>query len=85
MRSHKYSSNRCLVDPGSGSFPTLHDCKMAKQNQLHMHWDFSQEREIRNKATNRCLEIAQGEIFYQLIIQQCSGQSWTIQHLITTF
>ncbi|XP_036001079.1 probable polypeptide N-acetylgalactosaminyltransferase 8 [Fundulus heteroclitus] len=86
LRSHKYSSNRCLVDPGSGSIPTLHECNVAKLNQLHMHWDFTQGREIRNMATKRCLEIAQGEnYYYQLIIQPCSSQSWTIQHLITTF
>uniref|UniRef100_A0A3B5A7D1 Polypeptide N-acetylgalactosaminyltransferase n=1 Tax=Stegastes partitus TaxID=144197 RepID=A0A3B5A7D1_9TELE len=41
---------------------------------------------IRNKETNRCLEIAQGEdSYYQLIIQQCSGQSWTIEHVVTSF
>uniref|UniRef100_A0A3Q2CEH3 Polypeptide N-acetylgalactosaminyltransferase n=1 Tax=Cyprinodon variegatus TaxID=28743 RepID=A0A3Q2CEH3_CYPVA len=86
IKSHKYSSNRCLVDPGSGSIPTLHECKVAKVNQLHMNWDFRQGKEIRNKATDRCLEIAQGDNFYyQLILQKCSGQRWTIQHLITTF
>ncbi|XP_037539095.1 probable polypeptide N-acetylgalactosaminyltransferase 8 [Nematolebias whitei] len=86
LKSHKYNNNRCLVDPGSGSLPTLHDCPMAKLNHLHMHWDFTQGQAIRNKETNRCLEIAQGESFdYQLIIQQCSQQSWTIQHLVTNF
>ncbi|XP_074533234.1 putative polypeptide N-acetylgalactosaminyltransferase 8 [Halichoeres trimaculatus] len=86
LRSHKYNNNRCLVDPGSGSTPTLQDCKVAKENQLHMHWDFRQGRAIRNKATNRCLEVAQGEhLYYQLILQQCSGQSWTIDHLIKSF
>ncbi|KAM6937346.1 putative polypeptide N-acetylgalactosaminyltransferase 8 [Xenentodon cancila] len=86
IQSHKYTSNRCLVDPGSGSVPTLHECQLAKLNQLHMHWDFKQGHAIRNKATNRCLEIAQGEnSHYQLIIQQCSAQSWRIEHLITNF
>ncbi|XP_061577317.1 probable polypeptide N-acetylgalactosaminyltransferase 8 [Cololabis saira] len=86
IKSHKYNSNRCLVDPGFGSIPTLHSCQVAKLNQLHMHWDFKQGDAIRNKATNRCLEIAQGEnSYYQLIIQQCSGQSWRIEHLITNF
>lgn len=38
---------------------------------------------IRNKATNRCLEISQGENYhYMLIIQECTGQSWRIQHHI---
>nr|XP_015820921.2 probable polypeptide N-acetylgalactosaminyltransferase 8 [Nothobranchius furzeri] len=86
IKSHNYNNNRCLVDPGSGSVPNLQDCKMAQLNHLHMHWDFRQGQAIRNKATNRCLEIAQGETAdYQLIIQQCSGQSWTIQHLVKNF
>uniref|UniRef100_A0A8C4H251 NADH dehydrogenase [ubiquinone] 1 alpha subcomplex subunit 9, mitochondrial n=1 Tax=Dicentrarchus labrax TaxID=13489 RepID=A0A8C4H251_DICLA len=86
IKSHRYNSNRCLVDPGSGTTPTLQECRLAKQNKLHMHWDFKQGQAIRNKATNRCLEVAQGEnSYYELIIQQCSGQSWTIEHLITSF
>ncbi|KAM9377521.1 putative polypeptide N-acetylgalactosaminyltransferase 8 [Pholidichthys leucotaenia] len=85
LRSHKYNTNRCLVDPGSGTTPTLHECFLAKTSQLHMHWDFKQGQEIRNKATNRCLEIAQGENFYELIIQQCTGQTWRIEHLVTSF
>uniref|UniRef100_A0A8C3AQ18 Polypeptide N-acetylgalactosaminyltransferase n=1 Tax=Cyclopterus lumpus TaxID=8103 RepID=A0A8C3AQ18_CYCLU len=78
IKSHKYNSNRCLVDPGSGSSPTLQECPLAKLKQLHMHWDFKQGQSIRNKATKRCLEIAQGES-YKVIIQQCTGQSWTIE------
>lgn len=86
LKSHKYNHNRCLVDPGSGSTPTLQDCQVAKQNNLHMHWDFKQGGFIRNKATNRCLEVAQGQnLYYALIIQQCTGQSWTIQHIVTSF
>uniref|UniRef100_A0A3B4ZMK8 Polypeptide N-acetylgalactosaminyltransferase n=1 Tax=Stegastes partitus TaxID=144197 RepID=A0A3B4ZMK8_9TELE len=86
IKSHKYNTNRCLVDPGAGSTPTLHECQMAKTNSLNMHWDFKQGQAIRNKETNRCLEIAQGEdSYYQLIIQQCSGQSWTIEHVVTSF
>lgn len=86
IKSHKYNNNRCLVDPGTGSTPTLHHCEVAKQNQLNMHWDFKQGHAIRNKETNRCLEIAQGESsYYELIIQQCTGQRWTIEHLVTSF
>ncbi|XP_026167003.1 probable polypeptide N-acetylgalactosaminyltransferase 8 [Mastacembelus armatus] len=43
IKSHKYNNNRCLVDPGSGSAPTLHECHLAKLKQLHMHWDFKQQ------------------------------------------
>ncbi|KAM3870086.1 putative polypeptide N-acetylgalactosaminyltransferase 8 [Diretmus argenteus] len=86
MRSHTYNSNRCLVDPGTGNAPTLQQCPLAKQSNLHMHWDFQQGQAIRNRATNRCLEIAQGEnLYYELVIQRCTGQRWTIQHLITNF
>ncbi|XP_070686358.1 probable polypeptide N-acetylgalactosaminyltransferase 8 [Pempheris klunzingeri] len=86
LKSHKHNGNRCLVDPGSGSIPTLQECQLAELNQLNMHWDFKQGQAIRNKATNRCLEITQGENFYyELIIQRCSGQSWRIEHLITRF
>uniref|UniRef100_A0A668A630 Polypeptide N-acetylgalactosaminyltransferase n=1 Tax=Myripristis murdjan TaxID=586833 RepID=A0A668A630_9TELE len=86
IKSHKYNRNRCLVDPGTGSTPTLQQCELAKQSELHMHWDFHQGQEIRNRATKRCLEIAQGQnLYYELIIQQCTGQHWTIQHLIKTF
>ncbi|XP_054865307.1 probable polypeptide N-acetylgalactosaminyltransferase 8 isoform X1 [Amphiprion ocellaris] len=86
IKSHKYNKNRCLVDPGTGSIPTLHQCELAKKNQLNLHWDFRQGRAIRNKKTNRCLEIAPGESGeYELIIQKCSGQRWTIEHLVTSF
>uniref|UniRef100_A0A3B4GWS3 polypeptide N-acetylgalactosaminyltransferase n=1 Tax=Pundamilia nyererei TaxID=303518 RepID=A0A3B4GWS3_9CICH len=86
ITSHNYNSDRCLVDPGSGSSPTLQECPLAKTNELHMHWDFKQDLAIINKATNRCLEIAQGaNLYYELIIQQCSGQSWRIEHLVTSF
>lgn len=38
---------------------------------------------IRNTATNRCLEISQGQNYqYMLIIQECTGQRWRMQHLI---
>uniref|UniRef100_A0A673MT15 Polypeptide N-acetylgalactosaminyltransferase n=1 Tax=Sinocyclocheilus rhinocerous TaxID=307959 RepID=A0A673MT15_9TELE len=36
--------------------------------------------------TNRCLEIGQGEdSYYHLILQTCTGQKWTIQHVIKDF
>lgn len=84
LKSHNYNNNRCLVDSAVGSTPSLQDCVVAKSNQLHMHWDFKQGGAIINRRTKRCLEVAQGEnLFYQLIIQQCSGQSWNIEHVIS--
>ncbi|XP_062855730.1 probable polypeptide N-acetylgalactosaminyltransferase 8 [Trichomycterus rosablanca] len=86
IKSHRYNSNRCLVDPGQGATPALHDCKMAKAKGFHMHWDFKQGHAIRNKDTGRCLEIAQGvEMWYELVIQTCSGQQWRIQHVAEEF
>uniref|UniRef100_A0A3B4DMU5 Polypeptide N-acetylgalactosaminyltransferase n=1 Tax=Pygocentrus nattereri TaxID=42514 RepID=A0A3B4DMU5_PYGNA len=83
IKSHKYNNNRCLVDPGEGHVPGLHDCKLAKEKGFHMHWNFKQGQAVRNRSTKRCLEIAQGrDSYYQLVIQTCSGQRWRIQHLI---
>ncbi|KAF4095036.1 hypothetical protein G5714_024114 [Onychostoma macrolepis] len=86
IKSHTYNSNRCLMDPGSGNTPALHDCKNAKEKGLSIYWDFSQGNAIRNRNTNRCLEIGQGEdSYYYLILQTCTGQKWTIQHVIKDF
>uniref|UniRef100_A0A3Q0QXS1 Polypeptide N-acetylgalactosaminyltransferase n=1 Tax=Amphilophus citrinellus TaxID=61819 RepID=A0A3Q0QXS1_AMPCI len=83
IKSHKYNNNRCLVDPFSGIYPGLYDCKMAEQKNFHMQWDFKQGGPIQNRKTKRCLEVAKDEVgFYKLVIQQCSGQSWNIQNLI---
>uniref|UniRef100_A0A672QA85 Polypeptide N-acetylgalactosaminyltransferase n=1 Tax=Sinocyclocheilus grahami TaxID=75366 RepID=A0A672QA85_SINGR len=86
IKSHTYNSNRCLMDPGSGNTPALHDCKNAKEKGLSIYWDFSQGNAVRNRNTNRCLEIGQGEdSYYHLILQTCTGQKWTIQHVIKDF
>ncbi|KAK2859062.1 hypothetical protein Q5P01_003682 [Channa striata] len=83
IKSHKYNSNRCLVDPSNGNTPGLYECKIALQKKFHMLWDFEQNGPIKNKETQRCLEIALGEDgYYKLIIQHCTGQKWKIQHLI---
>ncbi|KAI4884380.1 hypothetical protein NFI96_011225 [Prochilodus magdalenae] len=86
IKSHKYNNNRCLVDPGEGHVPGLHDCKLAKEKGFHMYWDFKQGQAVRNRDTDRCLEIARGrDSYFQLIIQTCSGQHWRIQHIIKAF
>ncbi|KAF7707671.1 probable polypeptide N-acetylgalactosaminyltransferase 8 [Silurus meridionalis] len=86
ITSHKYNNNRCLVDPGEGNTPSLHNCKISKEKGFHMYWDFKQGHAIKNKNTNRCLEIAQGEdSWYHLVIQACSGQKWRIQYVIKEF
>lgn len=85
ISSHKYNNNnRCLVDSGSSTTPALQDCSVARLSKLHMHWDFKQGEAIMNRGTKRCLEFAQGQdIFYQLVVQQCSGQSWSIENVIS--
>ncbi|KAG5845873.1 hypothetical protein ANANG_G00143800 [Anguilla anguilla] len=86
IKSHTYNRNRCLVDTGTESTPSLYDCKVAKEKGFHMYWDFKQGQDIRNRETNKCLEIAVGkDTYYHLVIQECSGQHWTIQHAIKEF
>ncbi|XP_066574024.1 probable polypeptide N-acetylgalactosaminyltransferase 8 isoform X2 [Amia ocellicauda] len=83
LKSHKYD-NRCLVDPGTGSNPTLIECKLAKEKKFHMHWDFKQGKSIRNRETKRCLEIVK-HTYYNLIVQECTSQIWTFQYTIKDF
>ncbi|KAK9525785.1 hypothetical protein VZT92_016465 [Zoarces viviparus] len=83
IKSHKYNSNRCLVDPGTGVYPGLYECKTAKQKKVHMLWDFKQDGPIQNRETKRCLELALADHgYYTLVVQQCTGQTWKIQHVI---
>ncbi|XP_036977466.1 probable polypeptide N-acetylgalactosaminyltransferase 8 [Acanthopagrus latus] len=82
IKSHKYNSNRCLVDPGTGDKPGLYECKEAVK-KFHKLWDFKQNGPIQNRETKRCLEIATGQSDEDiLILRQCSGQKWKIQNLI---
>nr|XP_043892097.1 probable polypeptide N-acetylgalactosaminyltransferase 8 isoform X3 [Solea senegalensis] len=82
IKAHKYNDNRCLTDPGKNETnPGLYNCKEAVQKGMGIYWDFSQGKELRNRRTERCLEIKGGK----LLIQECSGQRWTIQHIIKAF
>lgn len=86
IKSHKYSNNRCLVDPGEGSTPGLYECNLAHQKGLHLLWDFKQGMQIQNRETKRCLEISLGtDNYYHLIIQACTGQKWIIKNIIKDF
>ncbi|KAM6896125.1 putative polypeptide N-acetylgalactosaminyltransferase 8 [Lycodopsis pacificus] len=83
IKSHKYNSNRCLVDPGTGVYPGLYECKTAKQKKVHKLWDFKQDGPIQNRETKRCLELVIADHgYYTLVVQQCTGQTWKIQHVI---
>ncbi|MBN3318991.1 GALT8 acetylgalactosaminyltransferase, partial [Atractosteus spatula] len=79
IKSHKYNNNRCLVDPRTGSTPGLYDCNVARQKGYSIYWDFKQGKALANKETHRCLEVEKGT----LVIQNCTGQGWKIQHIIT--
>ncbi|KAG7523557.1 putative polypeptide N-acetylgalactosaminyltransferase 8 [Solea senegalensis] len=82
IKAHKYNDNRCLTDPGKNETnPGLYNCKEAVQKGMGIYWDFSQGKELRSRRTERCLEIKGGK----LLIQECSSQRWTIQHIIKAF
>ncbi|XP_068588059.1 probable polypeptide N-acetylgalactosaminyltransferase 8 [Cebidichthys violaceus] len=82
IKSHRYNDNRCLTDVGEkDSEPGLYNCKEAVQKGMRIYWDFTQGKEMRNRETKRCLEIKNGK----LLIQECSGQRWEIQHIIKPF
>ncbi|KAG8005565.1 putative polypeptide N-acetylgalactosaminyltransferase 8 [Nibea albiflora] len=83
IKSHKYNSNRCLVDPGTGVLPGLYECETAQKKKFHMLWDFEQNGPIQNRETKRCLEIKMGDDgYYKLVVQNCTGQSWKIDNVI---
>uniref|UniRef100_A0A8C4RML9 polypeptide N-acetylgalactosaminyltransferase n=1 Tax=Erpetoichthys calabaricus TaxID=27687 RepID=A0A8C4RML9_ERPCA len=84
IKSHKYNSNRCLVDNGKSNTPALHDCKTSKEKGFNMLWDFKQGQELKNRGTKRCLEITKHD-YYHLVIQECTGQAWNMQHVIHEF
>ncbi|XP_058500832.1 probable polypeptide N-acetylgalactosaminyltransferase 8 [Solea solea] len=82
IKAHKYNDNRCLTDPGKNETnPGLYNCKEAVQKGMGIYWDFTQGKELRNRRTERCLEMKD----HKLLIQECSGQRWTIQHIIKAF
>ncbi|XP_076860737.1 putative polypeptide N-acetylgalactosaminyltransferase 8 [Brachyhypopomus gauderio] len=79
-------NKKCLVDPGTGRLPLLQECSEAKKQQLYMYWEFKQGQAIMNRDSSRCLEIAiipDGN--FELYVQDCSGQSWRIQHVYKDF
>ncbi|KAM9470771.1 putative polypeptide N-acetylgalactosaminyltransferase 8 [Clarias gariepinus] len=81
IKSHKYNDNRCLADSGTGEVPGLYSCKEALKNNMGIYWDFKQGGELRNRKTNRCVEIHH----HTLVIKECSGQRWEIQNVIKPF
>ncbi|CAL9697217.1 unnamed protein product [Knipowitschia caucasica] len=82
LKSHKYNDNRCLTDQGNKETePGLFNCKEAMQKKMSIFWDFSQGKELKNRETQRCLEIHDSK----LLIQECTGQKWEVQNVIKAF
>ncbi|XP_043823551.1 probable polypeptide N-acetylgalactosaminyltransferase 8 [Dromiciops gliroides] len=74
---------QCLVDFGEGRGPKLVSCSEAAEKGMHIFWDFKQGAAIINRNTKRCMEIKKGPSeSYILIFQECTGQSWNIQHTV---
>ncbi|XP_028821232.1 probable polypeptide N-acetylgalactosaminyltransferase 8, partial [Denticeps clupeoides] len=86
LRSRRSDSNRCLVDPGTGRLPRLHDCFQGDRRAPNRHWDFQQGRAIRNRDTGRCLEVSRAaDGGHRLVVQECGGQGWSIANVVRSF
>ncbi|XP_044607984.1 polypeptide N-acetylgalactosaminyltransferase 18 isoform X3 [Equus asinus] len=75
--------NRCLVDVNSR--PRLIECSYAKAKRMKLHWQFSQGGPIQNRKSKRCLELQENsdsEFGFQLVLQKCSGQHWSITNVL---
>ncbi|XP_058161713.1 polypeptide N-acetylgalactosaminyltransferase 18 isoform X2 [Dasypus novemcinctus] len=77
--------NRCLVDVNSR--PRLIECGYAKAKRMKLHWQFSQGGPIQNRKSKRCLELQETsdtEFGFQLVLQKCSGQHWSITNILSS-
>uniref|UniRef100_A0A4W5LHH6 Polypeptide N-acetylgalactosaminyltransferase n=1 Tax=Hucho hucho TaxID=62062 RepID=A0A4W5LHH6_9TELE len=75
--------NKCLVDVNSR--PRLLECSYATAKSMKLAWQFTQGGSIENRKSKHCLELVESsetEFGYQLAIQKCSGQKWTITNLL---
>uniref|UniRef100_A0AAZ3R7Y6 Polypeptide N-acetylgalactosaminyltransferase n=1 Tax=Oncorhynchus tshawytscha TaxID=74940 RepID=A0AAZ3R7Y6_ONCTS len=78
--------NKCLVDVNNR--PRLLECSYATAKRMKLAWLFTQGGSIENMNSKRCLELVENgetEFGYQLAIQKCSGQKWTITNLLSTY
>ncbi|XP_027284135.2 probable polypeptide N-acetylgalactosaminyltransferase 8 [Cricetulus griseus] len=72
----------CLTDSGHGEDPTLELCSEAAKRGQYIYWDFQQGQSIKNKDTAWCLEIRKDPSGpYRLVLENCTEQTWTIQHM----
>ncbi|XP_046890950.1 polypeptide N-acetylgalactosaminyltransferase 18-like [Hypomesus transpacificus] len=78
------NDNKCLVDVNSR--PRLLECSYAATKNMKLAWLFTQGGSIQNTQTGRCLELVESspsENGFQLAIQKCSAQKWTITNVLT--
>ncbi|XP_054888424.1 polypeptide N-acetylgalactosaminyltransferase 18-like isoform X2 [Poeciliopsis prolifica] len=76
--------NKCLVDVNSR--PRLLECSYAATKHMRLTWTFAQGGAIQNIESQRCLELVeskQSAFTFQLAIQDCTGQKWTITNILT--
>ncbi|KAJ8259458.1 hypothetical protein GJAV_G00169490 [Gymnothorax javanicus] len=75
---------RCVVDDQVNNLPQLLHCEKIS-NQKIKTWHFSQNNSFINQATGRCLEVVpwQGDLGFQLVLQSCTSQRWTMQNSMT--
>ncbi|XP_073328562.1 polypeptide N-acetylgalactosaminyltransferase 18a [Pagrus major] len=76
--------NKCLVDVNSR--PRLLECSYAATKHMKLTWTFSQGGSIQNIESQNCLELVeskQSEFTFQLAIQECTDQKWTITNILT--
>uniref|UniRef100_A0A673MMZ5 Polypeptide N-acetylgalactosaminyltransferase n=1 Tax=Sinocyclocheilus rhinocerous TaxID=307959 RepID=A0A673MMZ5_9TELE len=75
--------NKCLVDVNGR--PRLIECSYAVAKRMKLHWRFTQGGSIQNTKSKRCLELMENndnEFGYQLTLQKCTGQNWTITNML---
>lgn len=76
--------NKCLVDVNSK--PRLLECSYGTTKHMKLTWTFTQGGPIQNIESQRCLELVesrQSEFSFQLAIQDCTDQKWTITNILT--
>ncbi|XP_051545761.1 polypeptide N-acetylgalactosaminyltransferase 18a isoform X2 [Myxocyprinus asiaticus] len=75
--------NKCLVDV-NGRLRLL-ECSYASNKHMKPSWLFTQGGSIQNRKSKRCLELVEStevEHGYQLALQKCSNQKWTITNVL---
>ncbi|XP_028813778.1 polypeptide N-acetylgalactosaminyltransferase 18a [Denticeps clupeoides] len=77
--------NKCLVDVNSR--PRLIECSYATAKRMKLSWLFTQGGSVQNLKSKRCLELVESsdaEFGFQLAIQRCTDQKWTITNILTS-